>query len=217
MKRILVTAMAIVAIAAVAAASAGRVGAAVTKPRDFKYQLGTRVALLYMLQASFHRISSVSNPVTGDSQATIDQRIQKMMALWASDGSVHLMVGNPAVDGNYVGNPGPSVNPEDTTACPPVGSGDPRGNLCTFYRYVAGSFKPQNKLISLSPAYATAFDIQGNTAKVYFQCHYFDVSSGDTWTPVLHIAFNGTATWQGGHWLLQHAEAPKLVNSPPLP
>ena len=166
-------------------------------------------AELHQLQAAFHRIASVHDPVNGDSAAVIEQRIRDMLSLWTDDGSLTLQVGG-AFDGNYVGN----GDPADPTTCP-VPSGDPtnRGTLCTLFKYVSGSFQPANKFVSLAPAFLTEFTVHGNTAAVYFQCHYFNVAINPAtgnpfWTGASHLVFDGTASKVQGIWLFSHANVP---------
>ena len=174
-------------------------------------QPNTQLAELYQLQTAFHRAASVHDPVNGDSAATIDERIRDMLSLWTDDGSIDLEVGG-AHDGNYTGN-GDPANP----ATCPTPSGDPsnRGTLCTFFKYVAGSFQPANKFVGLTPTYKTMFDIHGKNATVYFECHYFNVavdpSTGKPlWTAAAHLAFQGSATKVDGSWLFSHADAPAV-------
>jgi hypothetical protein len=169
-----------------------------------------QLAQLYQLQAGFHRAASVRDNVNGDAQTVVDDRIRDMLSLWAANGSLTLQVGS-AFDGKYTGrgelNPGgcpmPSTDPTD------------RGTLCTFFRWVAGSFKAQNKLVSLAPSYMTHFDIHGNTAGVYFECHYFNVALGTdgkpVWTSASHVEATGTAVRVNGTWLFQHLDAPVPV------
>jgi hypothetical protein len=154
----------------------------------------TQLGELYQLQAAFHEAATVHDPINGDSPAAIDQRIRDMLSLWTTDGSL----------GNYVGNGDPS----DSSTCPPP-SGNPAnpGTLCTLFKYVVGSFQAANKFVSLSPSYKTSFDIHGNTASVYFECHYFDVSIDPTtgnprWKAVAHLIFDGNAEKVGETWLL---------------
>src|SRR5215472_9112818 len=132
----------------------------------------TQLAELFQLQAAFHRAGSVQDPANGDSAATIDQRIRDMLSLWTDDGSLDLQAGG-SHDGNYLGNGDPS----DPATCP-TPSGDPanQGTLCTFFKYVAGSFRPTNKFVSLAPTYKTTIDIHGDNASLYFECHYFNVT-----------------------------------------
>jgi hypothetical protein len=171
----------------------------------------TQTAQLYELQAAFHRSASVRDNVNGDSQAVVDMRIADMLSLWASNGSLTLSVGNPN-DGQYIGRGAVG------TDCPaPSTDANNRGNLCTFFRYVAGSFKTTNKLVSLAPSYKTSFEIHGNTADVYYECHYFNVALGTDgkplWTPASHVEATGTASRIDGTWKFQHLDAP----TPPVP
>ena len=171
---------------------------------------------LYQLQAAFHRAGSVHDNINGDSADVITQRLRDMLSLWTRDGITTLAVGG-ALDGNYIGR----GDPDDPSTCP-APSSDPnnRGTICTFFKYVAASFQPANKLISLGPSYKTSFDIQGNTAVVYFECHYFNVaidpnSGKPFWTGAAHITFNGLARKVHGQWkfAFNHAAVPPV----PLP
>jgi hypothetical protein len=179
-------------------------------------QPNTQVAELYQLQAAFHRAASVHDPVNGDSAAAIDQRIRDMLSLWTDDGSLDLEAGG-AHYGNYLGN----GDPADPATCP-TPSGDPanRGTLCTFFKYVAGSFQPANKFVSLAPSYKTTFDVHGHNATVYFECHYFNMaldpmSGKPLWTAAAHFGFDGSATRVHGSWLFSHGNAP--VVGVPIP
>src|SRR5229473_521401 len=100
----------------------------------------TQLAELYQLQAAFHAASTVHDPVNGDSPVAIDQRIRDMMAIWTEDGV--FVKGGGANAGNYIG----TGDPADPATCP-TPSGDPanEGTLCTFFKYIAGSFQPGNK------------------------------------------------------------------------
>jgi hypothetical protein len=179
-------------------------------------QPNSQVAELYQLQAAFHRAATVHDPVDGDSAAVIDQRIRDMLSLWTDDGSLDLEAGG-ARDGNYLGN----GDPGDPSTCP-TPSGDPanRGTLCTFFKYVAGSFQPANKFVSLAPSYKTTFDVHGKNATVYFECHYFNVAldpgtGKPLWTAAAHSGFAGSATKVDGSWLFSHANGP--VVGVPIP
>jgi hypothetical protein len=138
-------------------------------------------AELEQLHAAFHAAVSVHDPVNGDSPSVITQRIRDAVALWTRDGEI-TMVSTTAAAGNYIG----SGDPDDSATCPEP-SGDTsatgqQGTLCTFFKYVSGGLQPANKFVSLSPAYKTNFvpvrDYDGHwKSSVYFECHYFDVSS----------------------------------------
>jgi hypothetical protein len=169
----------------------------------------TQLVELYQLQAAFHRAATVHDPVNGDSATVIDQRIREMLSLWTDDGSLNVQVGG-ALDGDYIGN----GDPADPSTCP-TPSGDPtnRGTLCTFFKYVAGAFQPANKFVSLAPSFLTEFTIHGNTATVYFQCHYFNVAINPAtgkpfWTAVSHLVLDGAASKVNGVWLFSHADGP---------
>jgi len=168
------------------------------------------------LQAAFHRAGTVKDPVNGDAAEVITQRIKDMLALWTSNGSLNFAAGTPR-DGTYAGN----GDPDDATTCP-TPSADPsnRGTLCTFFKYVAGSFQPANKFVSLAPSYLTSFTVKGNSATVSFQCHFFNVAEDPMtmlpmWTAATHLAFQGTAKRVKGHWLFTHADVP--VAGVPVP
>jgi hypothetical protein len=165
----------------------------------------TQTAELYQLQAAFHRAGSVHH-LTGDDQATINQRIQDMLALWTDDGELVLAAGNPH-DGNYIGKGNLFSN-----CSPPSGNPNNQGTLCTFFKYVAGSFQQNHIFISLAPAYKTQFQVSGNVAMVYFECHYFNVAV-TPWAVASHAAFMGSARKVGGQWLFSYANAPV----PPVP
>jgi len=167
-----------------------------------------QIAQLYQLQAAFHRVGSVHH-LTGDDQATINQRIQDMLGLWTDNGVVLLDVpGNPH-DGYYI-NKGNLFS----DCSPPSGDPSNQGTLCTFFKYVAGSFQPQNIFVSLAPSYKTHFSVFGTLASVYFECHYFDVSgSPPAWAARSHVAFDGQARLVNGQWLFSFAHVPV----PPVP
>jgi hypothetical protein len=170
------------------------------------YQL-VQIAQLYQLQAAFHRVASVHH-LTGDDQATINQRIQDMLALWTDDAVLVLAVGSPR-DGHYIGKGDLFSN-----CSPPSGDPNNQGTLCTFFKYVSGSFQSQNIFVSLAPSYETQFQVAGNTAMVYFECHYFDVSgSPPAWTARSHVAFDGSARLVNGQWLFSFAHG----SVPPVP
>jgi hypothetical protein len=168
------------------------------------------IAALYELQSAFHNAASVRDPVNGDTPDVIDARLRAMMALFTPDATLDLMVGGPN-DGHYSG----TGDPDDATTCPAVSGdvGGSRGTVCTLFKYVAGSFQQKNKFISLAPSYLTHFEVSGDTASVYFQCHYFNVAT-DPWTVASHLVFDGTATRTNGTWLFSHVNAPVAATIP---
>ena len=174
-----------------------------------------QMAELEQLHATFHASVSVHDLVNGDSPTVITQRIRNLLAIWTKDGELTI-VNSTAAAGNYIGN----GDPGDPETCPPP-SGDTsatgqQGTLCTFYKYVGGSFQPTNKFMSLSPSYKTRFvpvkDDGQWKSSVYFECHYFDVSLNPAtglpfWTAKSHVYLNGEAKKIDGRWLLTRASS----------
>ena len=177
---------------------------------------GAQVAALYRLQAAFHRAATVRDPVNGDSDDVINERIRAMLSLWTDNGWTLINLGSPR-DGYYIGNGDPS-NP---TTCPaPSDDYANRGTLCTFFKYVAGSFQPGNKFVSLAPSYKTEIHVYGTDATLYFECHYFNVATDPAtgkplWAAASHIVFDGAATKVGNRWLLSHSNG--LAAGIPVP
>jgi len=192
------------------------IGAAAIPAIASSHDENAQTAGLYELQAAFHRAGSVHDNINGDSADVITQRIRYMLSLWTRDGVFVIAVGG-AADGNYIGN----GDPDDPSTCPePSSNKNNRGTLCTLFKYVSGSFQPANKLISLSPSYKTSFDIEGDLAALYFECHYFNVAIDPTtdkpsWTSVSHVNFNGLARKVHGQWKFAYSVA--AVPPVPLP
>ena len=44
-------------------------------------------------------------------------------------------------------------------------------------KWVAGSFQAPNKFIVPTPSYSSSFDISGDTATGYWECHHCDAST----------------------------------------
>jgi hypothetical protein len=171
-----------------------------------------QIAKLFELEASFHGAVSVHNYVDGDSPEVVDQRIRKVLSLWAEDGTLDLESGTYEVNGWYVGR----GNLDDPSTCqPPTTNYYDRGTLCTLYKYVASYFKPGAKLIALAPPYKTHFQVNGTTATVYFECHYFDVGIEPTtgkplWKAKSHVDLDGSAIEINGQWFFWNAKATKV-------
>jgi hypothetical protein len=166
----------------------------------------TQTSDLYKLQAAYHRAASVRDPINGDSPSVITDRLRDVLSLFTTDGVLNLNAGSP-VDGFYRGN----GDPEDPSTCP-TPSTDPnnRGTICTFYKYLSASFQERNKFVALTPSYKELFDLHGDTATVYFECHYFNVAIDPAtgkplWTAASHAAFSGLAQKVNGHWLFAYA------------
>lgn len=167
---------------------------------------GAQVAALYELQAAFHRASTVRDPVNGDSDDTIRQRVRALLSLWTDNGWLFFNVGSPR-DGYYIGNGDPS----SPSTCPaPSSNFGNRGTLCTFFKYVAAPFQSTNKFVSLAAAYKTEVHPYGTDATVYFECHFFNVAADPTtgtplWASTGHLSFDGGATKARDRWLFSRA------------
>jgi hypothetical protein len=161
-----------------------------------------QVAALYQLQAAFHRASTVRDPVNGDSDYVIHQRIQAVLSLWTDNAWILFNVGSPR-DGYYVGK-GDPANP---STCPaPSDSFANRGTLCTFFNYVAAPFQSANRFVSLAPSYKTDIHVSGRDATMYFECHFFNVApspgtGSPLWAAAGHLSVNGTAAKVEKQWL----------------
>ena len=96
--------------------------------------------------------------------------IEAMMQLWADDSSI--TVGGVLYSG--------------------------KDGVRDFFANHSGAFK--HNWISLAPAFKTEFDIHGNTAGIYFECHYADPSV----TPYVlksDISATGTVEKVNGTWV----------------
>lgn len=175
---------------------------------------GAQVAALYRLQASFHRASTVRDPVNGDSDDVIKERIRAMLSLWTDNGWVLFNIGS-ARDGYYIGN----GDPGNPSTCPaPSDNFGNRGTLCTFFKYVAAPFQPVNKFVSLAPSYKTEVHVYGSDATLYFECHFFNVAMNPVtgepiWAATGHLSFDGGATRLRNQWLFSRGNA-EIVGVP---
>jgi hypothetical protein len=151
-----------------------------------------QIAQLYQLQTAFHSAASIHNPDGLDTEAALQQRLTDMLSLWADDGSLTLKTVSPGRVFTGKGDP-----TSDSCA---VGS----NTLCDFFRNVAPPFRPDKRLVALTPAFKTHLSVDGATAAtMYFECHYFDAS---TWQDTMHLNFDGTAEKVDGRWLFAHAD-----------
>ena len=153
------------------------------------------IAALFQLYAAFNGAASCAG-------LDRDQHIQDMLALWAEDGA--LVVGSTTYQGRGVWN-GSSCTPSGPT-------------LCDFFANHAGSFVSGRAWVALSPSYKTAIDVLGDTATLFFECHYFDVSAtppqweSDASYGVPGQPLTGLARKVKGKWLLSYA----VGAAPPL-
>ena len=154
------------------------------------------IAQLYELQAAFHEAAGGA----GVDAATKAQHLQEMLDIWTDDGV--LIVGSTVYQGR--GEP-------NSSTCAPGSL-----TLCDFFQNHAGSFVLNRNWAALTSIGRTHFDVHGNTADVYFECHYFDVATGvkmsDVSIGLLGQPGSGQARNVNGTWLLSFAE----VGSPTL-
>ena len=134
-----------------------------------------QLARLYQLQSAFHEAATASAP--GEIN-DVEQRVQDVLELFADDATLTFLPTNTT----FVGAGKESCDP---------------GTICDFFSNIAPTFQEPNRWVSLSPAYATHFDIHGNTAVIEFECHFFD----ENWDNVVHLAVDGTAKKVRGRWV----------------
>ena len=155
-----------------------------------------QIAELYLLQAAFHRATSGA----GVNEAVKAEHVKDMLALWTEDGI--LVAGSVTYSGK--GEPG-------TASCAPGSF-----TLCDLFTNHAGTFRLGNNWASLTPTYRTTFEVYGDTADVYWECHYFDVKTGvkeaDGSIGLLGIPSSAQARKVKGRWLLSYA----IGSAPPL-
>ena len=153
------------------------------------------IAALYKLQAAFHAAASCAG-------LDRDQHIQDMLALWTEDGV--LIAGSTTYQGRGVWN---------GSTCTPAGP-----TLCDFFANHAGPFVSGRTWVGLSTSFKTAIDVLGDTATLFFECHYFDMSTtppqwrSDASYGVPGQPLTGLARKVNGKWLLSYA----VAASPPL-
>jgi hypothetical protein len=181
-------------IALAAAALAGSVPALADD--DDNQGPGKAIAQLYEMQAAFHTAAGGAG-VDADTKAT---HLQEMLDVWTADGI--LVVGSTV----YVGRGEPN-----TSTCAPGSL-----TLCDFFENHAGSFVLGHNWAALTSISRTHFEVQGNLAYVYFECHYIDVATGVRMSSasigIPGQPSSGQARRVHGKWLLSFAE----VGSPTL-
>ena len=153
------------------------------------------IAQLYELQAAFHDAAGGA----GVDATTKAKHLSEMLGLFTDDAI--LIVGTTV----YVGRG--DVN----TACAPGSL-----TLCDFFQNHAGSFVLGRNWAALTSLARTHFEVHGNRADVYFECHYFDVATAAKMSDVSYGLLGQPSTGQArkvhGKWLLSFAE----VGSPAL-
>lgn len=181
-------------VALAAAAIAGSVSA-LAEENDNQGP-GDAIAQLYELQAAFHEAAGGA----GIDAATKAEHLQDMLDIWTADGV--LIVGSTVYEGR--GEP-------NSSTCAPGSL-----TLCDFFQNHAGSFVLNRNWAALTSISRTHFDVHGDMANVYFECHYFDVATGadmaDISFGLAGLPGSGQARRVDGKWLLSFAE----VGSAPL-
>ena len=181
-------------IALAATAIAGPV--AVLADADDNQGPDAAIAKLYELQAAFHAAAGGA----GVDAATKADHLQDMLSILTVDGI--LVVGTTV----YVGRGEPN-----SSTCAPGSL-----TLCDFFQNHAGSFVLGRNWAALTEISHTHFDVHGNLADVYFECHYVDVATGVKMSSVSFGLAGQPSTGQArrirGKWLLSFAE----VGSPTL-
>jgi hypothetical protein len=206
--------LAVLAVAIIAVTGAAHAGnnQLQTTTSTFSGTYLTQVAELEkQIHVTFHTAVSVHDPVNGDSQAVVTERIRLALSIFAPDAELTVVSATSPNAGNYIGN----GDPDDPATCP-VPSGDTsatgqQGTICTLFKYVNGGLQITNKWVSLTPDFKTKLipvNVGGHwQASVYFECHYSDVSIDPTtglpsWTAKSHQALDGKAEKINGKWLL---------------
>ena len=73
--------------------------------------------------------------------------------------------------------------------------------ILDFLAHHTGAF--QHYWVSLAPSFKTAIDLQGDTAEIYFECHYADPSV-HPYVLQADLSLGGTVKKENGHWVLWH-------------
>jgi len=148
------------------------------------------IGQLYELQAAFHDAASGA----GVDAATKAEHLQEMLDIWTADGV--LIVGSTVYSGR--GEP-------NSSTCAPGSL-----TLCDFFQNHAGSFVLGRNWTALTSISRTHFDVHGNAANVYFECHYFDVATAAHMSSasigLLGQPGTGQARNVNGKWLLSFAQ-----------
>lgn len=77
-----------------------------------------------------------------------------------------------------------------------------------FFGTQAGSFKPDNRWVSLSPSPKVRVTVSGERGTIYFECHYVDV---DTRQVMASLSGDAKVTRLDGRWLFTSVVAGNAV------
>ncbi len=73
-----------------------------------------------------------------------------------------------------------------------------------WFANVAGSFRPQNSWVSLTPSQKIRISVQGDRATLYFECHYVDVKTRELKS---QVAADTTLIRSNGRWVIKDLRA----------
>lgn len=68
----------------------------------------------------------------------------------------------------------------------------------------AGTFQPQNQWVAYTPAFRIKYDVQGDTAHLYFECLYVDKAANKI---MAHTNSNDTLIRVQGRWVIKDMKA----------
>jgi hypothetical protein len=75
------------------------------------------------------------------------------------------------------------------------------------YWKAAGVFQPQNHWVAYTPAFRIKYDVQGDSAHLYFECLYVDKDANKI---AVHTNSDDTLTRVNGRWLIRDMNAAVL-------
>lgn len=160
---------------------------------------GTRYKDLYELKelhAAFHKaVSHAGINATTKAHALVD-----LLALWTDDGVI--IAGGVTYSGK--GTP-------DTASCDPGAQ-----TLCDFYNNHAGGLVLGHDWVSLTPIFTENIHLlDRQTAEIYFQCIYLDVSNNDVLKAnatfgLPDMPHTAIATKVRGRWLFAFLETENI-------
>ena len=72
------------------------------------------------------------------------------------------------------------------------------------YWQAAGPFQPQNQWVAYTPAFRIKYSVQGDSARLYFECLYVDKATNKI---AVHTNSDDTLTRRNGKWLIKDMKA----------
>jgi SnoaL-like protein len=74
----------------------------------------------------------------------------------------------------------------------------------SYFATVAGSFQPQNQWVAYTPAQRIRFEVNGERARLYFECLYVDAKAKEI---KAHTFSDDTLVRTSGRWLIKEMKA----------